>query len=134
MYDGDDDWIHYFCILKLKILPRLGCCLDLRTMMFHPNWVKNNYISLIYKWGWRKYILFVNLLNFIYNIILFQYIRYLHRLCIEFDKCGTYRFLDPYYSISESNAIRLSREQLLCHDTYVEHCIWWWCWFMDASV
>ena len=45
----------------------------------------------------------IQLLNFIYNEILFHYLRYLHRRCVELGKSGMYGFLDPYYTTLGQN-------------------------------
>jgi len=47
----------------------------------------------------------IQLLNFIYNEILFQYPRYLYHCCVELGKSGMYGFLDPYYTLSQNDQV-----------------------------
>jgi len=47
----------------------------------------------------------IQLLNFIYNVILFHYLRYLHRRCVELIKNGMYGFLDPHYTLSQNDQV-----------------------------
>ena len=47
----------------------------------------------------------IQLLNLIYNEILFHYLRYLHRRCVELGKSGMYGFLDPYYIVSQNDHV-----------------------------
>jgi len=69
----------------------------------------------------------IQLLNFIYNEILFHYHRYLQRCCVELGKSSMYRILDPYYTLSQNDQVSVQTyiQNMMDHnkkDLYLAPC------------
>jgi hypothetical protein len=80
-------------------------------------------ITLHYFTNHVSIFLFVNLiiyhsLNFIFNVNNFQYIRYLHRRCIELGNNDIYRFIDLHFTHNQNewHSVQSYIEKKLCDD------------------